>query len=255
LAVWVKNNQAIWTQGGVYGPSTKSAFVKFMNNELDGYLDRTRSWISSGTSNGALMRISPAGWANVGNWERASDLACSLVLPTHPTDVALSAAAGLAAGVAEALTDKATVSSIIDAALRGTKHGEIIGKEVARVTANRYPLPNLEYALDLAAKAKDAKEAADLIRTRIGSHFHVSETLATVFGIFYAANGKPEEAILTAVNNGADSDTIASIVGSLCGALYGIKAVPEYWVNTVETINEIKFEQMAEKFVTLNKQK
>jgi ADP-ribosylglycohydrolase len=226
-----------------------------MENKFDGYLDRTRSWLYSGTSNGALMRISPAGWANAGDWQAACDLACKLVLPTHPTDVALSAASGLASAVSEALTENATVDSIINAALKGTKYGEEQGLKRGRKTDNRFPLPNLEYALELATKAKDSQEAADLIRRRIGSHFHVSETLSSVFGIFYAAKGEPKEAILTAVRNGADSDTIASIVGSLCGALKGIESLPSSWVNTIEEINHLDAEKIAEQFVKLNQKK
>ena len=138
---------------------------------------------------------------------------------------------------------------------REPKLGEELGKKVARQTAQRYPLPNLEYALELAEKAQDPFEAGALIRKAIGSHFHVSETLAMVMGIFYAAKGDLKTSIIVAINNGGDTDTIASIVGALSGALNGIQAVPEEWVNTVEKVNHLNCAQMAEAFASLENDK
>ena len=255
LADWVKNNQEVWQHGNVYGPSTKIAFRNFMNNQFDSYLDRTRSWCFTGTSNGAMMRVSPAGWACPGRWQEAVQLACNVILPTHPTDVALSAAGSQAAAISEALTPSATVNSVVDAALAGAKLGEELGKKSARQIAQRYPLPNLEYALELAEKAQDAFEAGALIRRVIGSHFHVSETLAMVMGIFYAAKGDPETAIIAAINNGGDTDTIASIVGALSGALNGIQAVPAEWVEKSEEVNHLNCAGMAEAFASMEDDK
>ena len=248
LTEWVANNQDIWQQGNVYGPTTKTTFNNYMNEKFDSFLESKRSWVYSGTSNGAIMRVSPAGWANPGNWQKAVELACNVILPTHTTDVALSAASGQAAAISEALTEQATYQSIIDHALQGTKAGEESGIKLARITGQRYPYYNLEMALDLAEKAKDPMEAGYLIRRLIGSHFHVSETLSTAFAIFYAAKGDFKSGVIAAVNNGGDTDTIASIVGSLSGALYGIQAIPEKWLEKVEEINQLGCESMADKF-------
>ena len=251
LADWVRNNQSIWQHGNVYGPSTKGAFNNLLNNKFDFYLDRTRTWCTSGTSNGAVMRVSPAGWANPGNIEKSVELACTVILPTHPTDIALSAASGQAAAVAAALTENATVNSIIEAMLKGVKLGEEIGKKTARIIDQRYPLPCLEVALELAEKAKDPFEAGDLIRRFLGSHLHASEALATAAGIFYAAKGDPESSIIAAINNGGDTDTIGSIAGALVGALHGIESIPNTWVSTVEEVNKLHFETLAAEMSSL----
>ena len=42
-----------------------------------------------------------------------------------------------------------------------------------------------------------------------------------------------EECVLKAVNLGGDTDTIAAIAGGLAGALYGINAIPEKWINKI----------------------
>ena len=50
-------------------------------------------------------------------------------------------------------------------------------------------------------------------------------------GIIVAVQGDPMRAILAGVNVGGDTDTIASIAGSICGALYGIQALDEKLVS------------------------
>lgn len=44
-----------------------------------------------------------------------------------------------------------------------------------------------------------------------------------------------EEAIIGAVNDGGDADTIAALTGGLAGALYGFKAIPLEWVNALDS--------------------
>lgn len=251
LSEWVLKNQDIWQQGNVYGPTTKTTFNNYVNGKYASYRELKRSWVYTGTSNGAIMRVSPAGWANPGNWEKAVELACNVIFPTHTTDVALSAASGQAAAISEALNDEATYQSIIAHGLKGTKAGEMYGKKIARITGQRYPYDNLELALEIAEKAGDPTEAGHLIRRKIGSHFHVSETLSTSFGIFYAAKGDFESGVIAAVNNGGDTDTIASIVGALSGALNGIQAVPKRWLEKVEEVNQLGCESMADKFCAM----
>ena len=42
-----------------------------------------------------------------------------------------------------------------------------------------------------------------------------------------------DECVLKAVNLGSDTDTVAAIAGGLAGALYGIDAIPQEWLNTL----------------------
>ena len=43
----------------------------------------------------------------------------------------------------------------------------------------------------------------------------------------------PEEAIIRAVNDTWDNDTIASIVGAAVGALHGRQALPKRWIENL----------------------
>lgn len=46
-----------------------------------------------------------------------------------------------------------------------------------------------------------------------------------------------KECVLTAVNLGGDTDTIAAIAGGLAGIKYGIKSIPGRWLDTVKLLN------------------
>jgi len=249
LADWASRNEHIWTHGLVFGPSTKRAFQAFIKGDRTLFLDRSRDWCYVGTSDGAVMRIAPAGWVHPGDPDAAAALACEAVLPTHPTHVALSAAAAQAAAVSIALTEDATVSRVADAALRGARLGDEIGREKARVVPQPEAEPRLELALELAEKAADPLEAGQMIQRTIGTHFHATEALSAAMGIFMAAKGDPRDAMIAAASNGGDTDTIASIVGALAGALQGIDAIPEKWVEQVEAVNAISLTNLADRVV------
>ena len=56
------------------------------------------------------------------------------------------------------------------------------------------------------------------------------ETVPSVLYILMRHAHDPEQAIIRAVNDTKDNDTVASIVGAAVGALHGREALPERWV-------------------------
>ena len=56
-----------------------------------------------------------------------------------------------------------------------------------------------------------------------------------------------EEAILTAVNRGGDTDTIGAIAGAVAGARFGASQIPDRWVCAIEEVDEL--ETLAERLV------
>ena len=59
------------------------------------------------------------------------------------------------------------------------------------------------------------------------------ETMPTVLYILMRHGNDPVEAIVRAVNDTKDNDTIAAIVGAAAGALHGKAALPERWVKNL----------------------
>lgn len=58
-----------------------------------------------------------------------------------------------------------------------------------------------------------------------------------------------EEAIVTAVNRGGDTDTIGAIAGAVAGARFGASNLPNRWISAVKEAEEI--DRLAEGLVTL----
>jgi ADP-ribosyl-[dinitrogen reductase] hydrolase len=63
-----------------------------------------------------------------------------------------------------------------------------------------------------------------------GSGAFLLETIPSVLFILARHADDPEHAIVRAVNDTRDNDTIAAIVGAAVGALHGRQALPERWI-------------------------
>lgn len=79
-----------------------------------------------------------------------------------------------------------------------------------------------------------AAEAADLTTLQACEQWYsgayLLETVPSVLYILERHAADPEEALVRAVNDTRDNDTIAAIVGAAVGALHGAAALPERWV-------------------------
>lgn len=65
-----------------------------------------------------------------------------------------------------------------------------------------------------------------LTRGEIKSSGYVVDTLEAAFWSFMTTNNY-EEAILTAINLGGDTDTIGALTGGLAGISYGFERIPD----------------------------
>ena len=62
---------------------------------------------------------------------------------------------------------------------------------------------------------------------------HVKNTFCN--SVYWSQQNSFEEAIIGAVNDGGDADTIAAITGSIAGIKFGYDAIPERWINQLDT--------------------
>jgi ADP-ribosyl-[dinitrogen reductase] hydrolase len=96
--------------------------------------------------------------------------------------------------------------------------------------------PGIVYEGPMSRFARDQVDAAlqgDLsVRDachRWGSGAYLLETLPTLLLVLARHGHDPEEAIIRAVNDTVDNDTIAALAGAAVGALHGARALPARW--------------------------
>lgn len=233
------------------GPSTRRAIQALKDGADPETVGAEGREATMGATNGAAMRVSPAGMVHPGDIEAAVLSAATTCRPTHFTSLGVSAAAAIAAAVAIALRDDATVDDVVAAAIRGSElgweYGATHGREVAGASVTR----RIELAARLARESADLNEAIIKITEVIGTGLHASEAVPAAIGFFVAADGDPWKTVVAAANAGDDSDTVGAMAGAIAGALRGIGAIPQDKLRQVEAANNIDLRSVAERIAAV----
>jgi ADP-ribosylglycohydrolase len=236
------------------GPTTRVAIERIKQGdspELVGQSSEGNSY--AGSTSGAVMRVSPAGLAHPADITTAVRDAITMCLPTHGTQIAFSGAAAVASAVSEALRESATVYSVVQAGLRGAALGEKIGLQKARVVPGPSITARIKLSVTIALNSwRHTSTVNSQISDYIGTGIHIAECVPAAFGIFVANHGKPLKSIIMAVNIGGDTDTIATIVGSIAGALSGISDIPQEFIDIVEKVNHLYILDLASKIAQIS---
>lgn len=232
------------------GPTTRPLLQAIARGESTAHVGTvgrsTRKLTSMGTTNGAAMRVAPAGLIHPGDIEGAVRLAWVTCCPTHDTQIAAAGAGAIAAGVAAALSPGADVFSVVRAALEGARLGEAIGAREGRRVAGPNVVRRIESAVEEALRARTFEEALRNIEATVGNSVMTVESVPAAVGIFVAAGGDPLGSAVGGTNIGNDTDTIAAMAGALAGALRGVDAVPEAMRTTVVAANAEDIPQLAD---------
>lgn len=198
-----------------------------------------------GTTNGAASRISPIGIFNVGNIEKTVEDVEQACIPTHNTNIAISAACAVACAVAEAMREGATIGSVIKAAKIGAILGERKGLTIPSASVSK----RIEMAMNFVKKTKDLRKLTKQLYDYIGCGFASNESVPTSIALFAACKGEPMKAIIAGANIGGDTDTIASIAGGICGAYKGIESFPRDLIDKIEGVNNLNLSKIAEELL------
>ena len=199
---------------------------------------------NSQATNGAGMKSAPIALFSNGNVDRAIEdavIACSL---THPNKIALAGAAAIAAATAAALNDGANLFDVVQAGIYGARRGEELGlgyHEVAGCSIEK----RIKLAVYIGLTAENLDKAIDEINDVIGAGLMAAEAIPAVFGLMVAAKGDTIEGICAGVNIGNDTDTVATMVGGILGALNGIDSMPEHYLEYLEEQNNIELAKLA----------
>lgn len=175
-----------------------------------------------GDTNGAPMRIAPIGLLHPGDIEGAVADAVTVCMPTHFTQPAVSGAAAVAAAVAQALVEGASLDDVIAAGLRGAELGRAQGRRWFGCSA---PF-KIEQALAIAASSADTRTKLRRLFDEVGATLNVPETVGAAFGLLAMGQGDPKETAILAANLSGDADTIGAIACAMAGACAGFDAIP-----------------------------
>ena len=115
----------------------------------------------------------------------------------------------------------------------------------------RYEGPASEFIRHQVYFALDRGLSVQELSKTIGSGGYLLETVPNVLFLFVRYLNDPQRGIIEAVNFTKDNDTIASIVASVFGALYGRQAFREEWIRQLPG-KLLKHGQDGEVFQLLN---
>lgn len=228
------------------GPTTRAAVMAMLGTPMEAPLSFL-ACDNSKASNGGAMKIEAVGYVNPGDWDRAVEDAITICLPTHPYDIALSGACAVAAACAEAVREGADLFSIVKAGAYGAQKryekGGLVGARLAGPSVER----RIWIAAELGMRAPDIETAMRDISDIIGTGLAAAEAVPAAFGLLVAGRGDPVEATLAGVNIGSDTDTVATIVGSIAGAHSGIGALPGHYLEVIDRVNGYDLRGLADR--------
>ncbi|MCR4425221.1 MAG: ADP-ribosylglycohydrolase family protein [Firmicutes bacterium] len=246
---WARDTNAF--DSSVLGPSSKTAMQRLLNGE------DPASAGSSGATVGAAMRVAPIGIANAGDLDGAAHECYLSCLPTHGVNVAIAGACAVACAVSCAVScprcasASARVQEVMQAALFGAEYGQRLGVKWAGASV----AARIRLALRIVAERSSRISAEDTLYEVCGVGMSPTELVPTAMGLVTLYEADAKAAIIAAANMGGDTDTLASIVGAITGALSGISGLPDEWVRTVEKVNRLDFRQVANTLVSLRERR
>jgi ADP-ribosylglycohydrolase len=229
------------------GPTTREALKRLAKNP--------KSKAVSGNTNGAAVRVVPVGLIHSDVFKVNKSRTCLKEVPTrfqkliedtmettiitHGEDVAISAACAISCAVSAAV-DGLSKDGILLSASTGARRGLKYGTE----TWSPVVYEKIEEAVNIIHKIKDTPEINRW--NGIGAW----QSIPTAIAVFYRTDSF-EEAVLTAVNLGGDTDTIGAIVGALAGAYY--KQIPDKWIQKIP--EREKLLQLEKELLEIRKRK
>ncbi len=241
LLEWAKQDELF---SRFAGPTTKKA-IELLRAGQDPYKTGIAEKMGMGISNGAAMKIAPAGWLNPADLDSAVRDAVVMCIPTHNADVAFAGAGAVAAAIAESLNPTSNILTVLDAAIYGAEKGYEIGKKQSIVLRSPSMVSRINLAAEIAIRNDDFFTTCENLATVIGCGLPLLEAVPFAIGVFLASRGDPNLAIIGSVNMGGDADTTSTITGAITGTFAGIQRFnPETYRKVVEA-NDFDLEKIA----------
>lgn len=253
----VKQAMIKWSNMPVYfnrfaGPTTRSAIAMYKGEkqEMQPLEGAVIVDYASKATNGAAMKISPAGLFHPGHQDAAIQDAITITRVTHDNHLAISGASAVASAVSASLKEGITFDEVLEAGLYGAIEGECLGKQISRTVAGASVIERMKLAFDIVDKPGSKEENLLKLYQLIGSGLHVSEAVPCAFGIIKANRGNAQQAVIDAVNIGYDTDTIATIVGAIVGAISEKNREFYDMIDFIEKANDFDITSLAQRLAS-----
>ncbi len=196
-----------------------------------------------------VMCMEPAGIYNVSDPEFAA-VDATAISYMYQRGLDVTAAAILAATVAEVLRPDASVDSVCEAALRAAP------RQAWKTFDRRIfssPYAYLEACLGVAEKYENVLDARRELYEKCLLYHPIDpiELLGLSLAMFLIAKGDVRQAAIGGTNIGRDADTIAGRAAMLSGALSGSAGVPGEWMALFKPASLERIRKNARQFTEL----
>lgn len=197
-----------------YGRTTLAAIQNLMSDKK-----YTESGIANSYGNGTAMRAAP-----FGVWFR-DDLKTLIEVATVDAQITHASDEAIAGSITIALAAAYICNNDTD---------DLLDKIHPHLPDSK--VKSSIYSLETLVNADVFSPAAAL--SFLGSKADVRETVPAALYCFLTFNTY-QEAVVAAIKNGGDTDTVGAIVGALFGIKFGKNGIPSDWVNQVEESDKL----------------
>lgn len=234
LLEWAKNLNAF--ESMILGPSSLKA-LKMIDSGVP--VEETGLM---GDTNGAAMKIAPAGIVHPGEYDSVIMDVAEICIPTHNTNIAIAGASAVACAVAAGMAGK-NINEMIDAAMYGAEKGMKLGRQWYGASI----IKRTELALKIVRSGKTEMEIWQNLYDYIGAGVAMSESVPTALALVVFYKGDPLKTAFASANMGGDCDTVGAIAGGMAGAFSGSDSFPDQIIKQLSSVNNINFEKYAQK--------
>ncbi|MBI2194951.1 MAG: ADP-ribosylglycohydrolase family protein [Planctomycetes bacterium] len=207
-------------------------------------------------SNGAAMRVAPLGIYLRGDLDRLKQSTIDQSILTHRDAMAIAAAQSVAHAVALLISIRSLSDprAFLGELLQHVRAGETLAAQqepgiVTHIEEGEHgfsdALARVPDFLDLPmedgiARIGEYAEAKSQRPGIGGTGGYVLASVVSALYIFLKNLGSYERAVLAAVNQGGDTDTIGALVGAMAGTLHGYYAIPVRWATGLKNLGQIR---------------
>ena len=231
LLDWVNKNSTV--NSYIMGPNSLKALQAIKNgmpiNEAGKF----------STSNGSAMKISPIGIVyDYRNETKFIDYVERLCLPTHNTNIAISASTCIAACVSYGIRGGTNINELKEISMKYSDLGMNRGNQLVTPLISE----RLKAVYEDLEKY-DEKKMISRLQNFYGTGMEVIQTIPTVMAIVFLSELNPKKSAILSANIGGDTDTVGAIATAICGSI--TQNFTSQDIQKLEETNDIDFTMLS----------